>query len=573
VDNGRVDGSRFYSGRFDSSRFGGGRFLLPVVLSATFVQLLNVTVAQIAAPALQSGLDAGPGAVQLVLAGYSLAYACLLVTAARLGERHGHRRLFALGSAVFTAGTAACAAAPGPGWLIAARLVQGAGSGLVAPQVLSLIRTGVPPQRRPRALALYGATMGVASLAGPLVGGLLVDADVLGLGWRAVFLVTVPVALASLAGAALLPADRAGGGQRVDLAGAVLTALGFGALVLPCALGREAGWPWWTWACFAVAAASLTCFALTLRRRPAPLVHPAVLRDRTARRGVLLVFVFNAAVPSFTYLLFLHLQTALGYAALSAALVSAPFAGAAVLGSAAAPALSRRPGPAVLTGAALALAATALALAPLLGTGAGRRAALPVLAAGGAAFGLFTATVFARVLTGVRSTVADSVSGLLPTAQQLGGSIGVAAAGLVYFAPSAGADAAFGHAMVYEASVFVLAALVALWLGSRGPAPVRRARRALRVGRPGRAGTTHEAGTTVRAGGTEGSGVVEGAGFAEEVGPHLAGDRPVAAGRGVPAPVAPAPLPGAEDQDRVEHDDDAGQDQEDDGAHEHGEQQ
>ncbi|MEU9963556.1 MFS transporter [Streptomyces malaysiensis] len=461
----------------------GGRFLLPVVLSATFVQLLNVTIGQIAAPAIQSGLGAGPGAVQLVLAGYTLAYACLLITAARLGDRYGYRRLFVLGTAVFTVGSLTCAAAPGAGWLVAARLVQGAGSGLVAPQVLSLIRTGISPERRPRALALYGATMGVASLAGPLVGGLLLGADLFGLGWRAVFLVTVPVAVVSLAGAALLPRTRGADGQRVDWAGSALTTTGFGALVLPCALGREAGWPWWTWASFAVAAATLTCFVLTLRRRPAPLVHPSVLRDGTARRGVLLVFVFNAGVPSFTYLLFLHLQSALGYPVLSAALVSAPFAAAAVLGSHAAPALSRRLGPTVLTAAALVLAGMALALARLIGTGPGRLAALPVLAAGGAAFGLFTAAVFALVLAGVRGPAAGSVSGLLPTAQQLGGSLGVTTAGLAYFAPADGANAAFGHAMAYEAAVFVLTALIALPLRRTGSGPVR--------SRPGPPSKTH----------------------------------------------------------------------------------
>ncbi|NUH37047.1 MFS transporter [Streptomyces samsunensis] len=457
--------------------------MLPVVLSATFVQLLNVTIGQIAAPAIQSGLGAGPGAVQLVLAGYTLAYACLLITAARLGDRYGYRRLFVLGTAVFTVGSLTCAAAPGAGWLVAARLVQGAGSGLVAPQVLSLIRTGISPERRPRALALYGATMGVASLAGPLVGGLLLGADLFGLGWRAVFLVTVPVAIVSLAGAVLLPRTRGADGQRVDWAGSALTTTGFGALVLPCALGREAGWPWWTWASFAVAAVTLTCFVLTLRHRPAPLVHPSVLRDGTARRGVLLVFVFNAGVPSFTYLLFLHLQSALGYPVLSAALVSAPFAAAAVLGSHAAPALSRRLGPTVLTAAALVLAGMALVLARLIGTGPGRLAALPVLAAGGAAFGLFTAAVFALVLAGVRGPAADSVSGLLPTAQQLGGSLGVTTAGLAYFAPADGANAAFGHAMAYEAAVFVLTALIALPLRRTGSGTVR--------SRPGPPSKTH----------------------------------------------------------------------------------
>ncbi|MGW6955251.1 MFS transporter [Streptomyces chartreusis] len=451
----------------------GQRFLLPVVLSATFVQLLNVTIAQIAAPAIQSGLGAGPGAVQLVLAGYTLAYACLLITAARLGDRYGYRRLFALGTAVFTVGAVACATAPGTGWLIAARLVQGAGSGLVAPQVLSLIHTGVPSDRRPRALALYGATMGVASLAGPLVGGLLVGAHLFDLGWRAVFLVTVPVALVSLAGAVLLPPTRATDGQRVDWVGAALATTGFATLILPCALGREAGWPWWTWVSFAVAAVALAGFGLTLRHRPDPLIHPSVLRDATARRGVLLVFVFNAGVPSFTYLLFLHLQSALGYPALSAALVSTPFAAAAVVGSRVAPTLSRRLGPTALTAAALVLAATAVALAPLIGTGPGRRAAMLVLAAGGAAFGLFTAAVFTLVLAGVRGAAAGSVSGLLPTSQQLGGSIGVTVAGLAYFAPAGSANAAFAHAMAYEAAVFVLTALIALRLRRTGSTPER----------------------------------------------------------------------------------------------------
>ncbi|MDR7299822.1 MFS transporter [Haloactinomyces albus] len=447
------------------------RFLLPVVLSTTFVQLLNVTIAQIAAPAIRSGLGTGPGAVQLVLVGYTLAYACLLVTAARLGDRYGYRRLFVLGTAVFTVGSMACAAAPGAGWLIAARLVQGAGSGLVAPQVLSLIHTGVSPERRPRALALYGATMGVASLAGPLVGGLLIGADLFGLGWRAVFLVTLPVTLVSLTGATLLPRTRGTDEQRVDWVGATLATTGFGALILPCALGREAGWPWWTWASFAVAAVVLSCFVRTLRHRQDPLIHPSVLRDGTARRGVLLVFVFNAGVPSFTYLLFLHLQSALGYSALSAALVSAPFAAAAIPGSRAAPSFSRHLGPTALTVAALVLTGMAMALALLIGTGAGRVAALPVLAAGGAAFGLFTASVFALVLASVRCAAASSVSGLLPTAQQLGGTIGVTAAGMAYFAPADSASAAFGHAMSYEAAVFVLAASIALRLRRTSSGP------------------------------------------------------------------------------------------------------
>ncbi|MFC5823744.1 MFS transporter [Nonomuraea insulae] len=440
----------------------GRRFVLPVVLSATFVQLLSVTIAQIAAPAIQADLNAGPGAAQLILAGYTLTYACLLITAARLGDRYGYRRLFVLGTAVFTIGSVACACAPDAVSLIVARLVQGAGSGLVAPQVLSIIQVAIPIDRRPRAVGLFGATMGVASLAGPLIGGLLLGADLFGLGWRLVFLVTVPVALASLTGATMLPRSRGAEGQRVDGVGAVLATVGFGALVLPLTLGREAGWPWWTWAGLVVAAFALGCFAWTIPRRPDPLIHPSVFGDRTARWGVLLVFVFNAGVPSFTYLLFLHLQSALGYPAVAAALTSAPFAAAAVLGSRAAPALSGRHGPKVLTVGALVLAGMALALAPLIGTAAW--AVPPVLAVGGAAFGSFTASVFALVLARVSGTAAGSVSGLLPTAQQLGGSIGVTAAGLAYFARAPSTGAAFWHAMLYEAAVFAITALISLRL-------------------------------------------------------------------------------------------------------------
>mgnify|MGYP001439338861 CR=1 FL=1 len=436
------------------TRAPAGRAVLPVVLSATFVQLLNVTVAQVAAPSIQAGLGTGPGAVRLVLAGYTLTYACLLITAARLGDRYGYRRLFAIGTAIFLAASLACAAAPGPVWLVAARLVQGAGSGLVAPQVLSIIQVAVPERDRPRAMGLYGATMGVASLAGPLVGGLLV-----GFGWRLVFLITVPMALLSLAGAALLPAARGTGPQRVDVTGAVLVTAGFGALLLPLTLGGEVGEPWWTWAGPAASAVLLAGFALTLRR-PDALIRPSVLRDRTAPWGVTLVFVFNAGVPSFTYLLLLHLQTALGRSALAAALVSAPFAAAAIAGSRAAPALSARHGPRALTAAALALAVTAAALPPVLD---GPWAAA-LLAAGGAAFGVFTASVFALVLARVERDAAGSVSGLLPTAQQLGGTIGVALGGLAYSAVPGGS---YGYAMAYEAAVFATTALISIAL-SRG---------------------------------------------------------------------------------------------------------
>ncbi|GAB3461929.1 MFS transporter [Streptomonospora sediminis] len=449
------------------------KLVLPVVLSATFVQLLSVTIAQVAAPRIQHGLDAGPGEVRLVLAGYTLTYACLLITAARLGDRYGYRRLFTIGTAVFAIASAACAFAPTPAVLIAARLAQGAGSGLVAPQVLSIIQTALPASRRAHALGLYGATMGVASLVGPLLGGLLISADLLGMGWRPIFLVAVPVALAALVGARVLPRSRPAPGQRIDGLGAVLATVGFGALILPLALGPDAGWPPWTLGSLAGSAVVLGCFALVQRRGPDPLIHPAALRDRTARTGILLVFVFNTGVPSFTYLLFLHLQQAAGYSAPAAAAVSAPFAAAAIAGSRCAPGLARHHGPRLLTAAAAALAAVMAGLTPLVGSAPHPWAAAPLLALGGAAFGAFTASVFSLVLARAGTETTGSLSGLLPTAQQLGGSVGITLAALAYFAPAADSGAAFGHAMLYQAGVFTLTAAISLRLGRIAAGPPR----------------------------------------------------------------------------------------------------
>ncbi|TDC78334.1 MFS transporter [Streptomyces hainanensis] len=433
------------------------------------MQLLDVTIVTAAIPAL----DVGQGAAQLVLTGYTLTYAGTLITAARLGDGHGYRRLFAAGVAVFTVASAACAAAPTAQVLVACRLVQGVGSGLMAPQVLSLIQVVVEAPRRPRALGLLAATMGLASLLGPLIGAVLLE----GWGWRWIFLVNVPVGLAALVGAARwLPAARGAGRHRIDAAGAALATGGAALLILPLAVGREAGWPAWTWFCLAAAVLVLAGFVAS--QRPGggrePLLHPSVFRDRTARTGVLLVFVFNAGVPSFSYVLFLHLRSGLGYPPLAAGLTAAPFAAAAMVGGRAARALTDRWGAGASTAAAATLTLVMLVLA------AGPRWVMPPsLALGGAAFGVFTASVFALVLDRARPEAVGSVSGLLPTAQQLGGTVGVSAAGLVYHASAAGT--AFRHALLYEAAAFALAALIArrLTAGS-ARAAVTRARRARR---------------------------------------------------------------------------------------------
>ncbi|HEX4251765.1 MAG TPA: MFS transporter [Pseudonocardia sp.] len=432
--------------------------LLPVLLSGTFVQLLSVTVMQVAVPDIRRDLDAGAGVGQLVLAGYTLTFACSLITAARLGDRFGYRRLFVLGMAVFAVASVVGVLAPGAGVLVAARLLQGLGSGLFGPQILSIIQLTVAEARRPRALAYYGATMAVASLAGPVLGGVLLELDPFGLGWRAALALTVPVAVAALVFSFVLPAGRrAGASARVDLVGAVLCLSGLFLLVLPLTLGADLGWPAWVWVSLAASVVVLGAFAVSQRRVAHPLVHPSALAGRTARWGIGAVLLFNAGVPSFSLLLSLHLQGALGFGPLGTAWTITPYAVGALVGSGVSEAAARRWGAAVLAVSAGMLAVVcALAAVTIAGHGP---AFLAVLAAGGLAFGVFTASAFALVLAKVPATATSSVSGLLPTAQQLGGTIGVTLAGVVYTAPAADPPTAFGHAMIYEVAAFALAAL------------------------------------------------------------------------------------------------------------------
>ncbi|OLT00168.1 MFS transporter [Pseudonocardia sp. CNS-004] len=396
-----------------------------------------------------------------MLAGYTLTFACSLITAARLGDRFGYRRLFVVGMAVFTLASAAGAAAPGAAVLVGARLVQGLGSGLMAPQILSIIQTTVPETRRPRAMAYYGATMAVASLAGPVLGGVLLELDPFGLGWRAALALTVPIGLAALALSPVLPPapGREGARDRVDPIGAGLCLSGLFLLVLPLTLGGDQGWPAWVWVSLAAAVALLAAFVASQRRVAHPLVHPSALAARTTRWGIGTVLLFNAGIPSFILLLSLHLQGPLHLGPLPTALTITPYAVGALLGSGLAEPAARCWGARLLVVCAGALGLVSVLTAVLISApGPALWAALGV---GGIAFGAFTACAFSLVLGTVPVGAASSVSGLLPTAQQLGGTFGVALAGVAYAAAAAHPGVAFWHAMIYEAAVYALAAAAA----------------------------------------------------------------------------------------------------------------
>src|SRR4051794_29539724 len=226
-----------------------GRLAMPVLLTATCLIVLDFFIVNVALSELQRDLAAGPSALEWVVAGYGLSFAVLLLAAGRLGDRLGRRRLLAAGVAVFTAASLLCGLAPDAGTLIAARVLQGAGGALISPTVLALIGSMYAGPARARAVGHYATVMGLAAVGGQLIGGALLQADVLGLGWRAIFLVNVPVGIALLAVTPrALPESRSADAAPLDLAGIALATLALTALVLPLVDGREHGWPVWAWA-------------------------------------------------------------------------------------------------------------------------------------------------------------------------------------------------------------------------------------------------------------------------------------------------------------------------------------
>ncbi|GAA1155694.1 MFS transporter [Kitasatospora gansuensis] len=448
--------------------------LLALVLLGQFMALLDVSIVNVAVPGIRTGLGASGAALQLVVAGYTIAYAVLLITGARLGARHGYSRLFRIGLAAFTAASLACGLAPGTGWLIGFRVLQGAGAALMVPQVMSLIQRTFTGAARVRALGLYSAVLAGGMAVGQVLGGVLVSADLFGTGWRPVFLVNVPIGvLLLIASRRLLPVLPGDHGRRFDLVGLVVLAAALGLLVVPLVLGHELGWPVWGWVMLAGSAVLFGVFAVVERRIAArggqPLVPGRVLRAPGLLPAAGAVFLIMAAFAGFLFAFALHQQAALGYSALRAGLLSAPPAlgfGLSSLYWQRLPARLHRPLP------PLALATTAgayLLFGVLVSDGAdlGLGAEL-ALAVGGLAVGCAYSPLFAAALGRIDPADALDGSGVLVTVIQLGQVVGVALLGTLFLgraalpAPPAESGRALLVTVVAVAAAFVLATGFAL---------------------------------------------------------------------------------------------------------------
>jgi EmrB/QacA subfamily drug resistance transporter len=414
---------------------------LAVVLTAGFMQLVDISIVNVAIPSIQRDLDASYSQIQWVLAGYQLAFAVMLITGGRLGDIFGRKRLFMAGMAGFTLASALCGLAQSPGMLIGSRILQGLMGAVMFPQILSVIQVTFPPRERGTAFGTFGATIGLATITGPLVGGLLIQADLFGLEWRPIFLVNVPIGIVALAAAArYLVESKAPQALRPDLVGVGIVTSGLLLLVYPLVQGRELGWPLWTFLSMAAAVPVLALFAAYERRKKAadgsPLVDMALFRQRAFVAGLLVAGIFFMGIPAFFLTFSLWLQIGLGFTALHAGLTGAPFAVGSALASAASIRLAPRLGRRILSIGSLLLVVGMCGViwtVDRYGGDVHSWQLLPALFVCGLGLGCVVAPLVNVVLAGIKGQDAGAASGVLSTVQQVGGAVGVAVIGVIFF--------------------------------------------------------------------------------------------------------------------------------------------
>jgi MFS family permease len=464
---------------------GAGWLMLVVLLGGQFMALLDVTIVNVAMPTIGRSLHASGAELQLVVAGYTVSYAMLLITGARLGDLAGRRRVFTYGVGLFTLASLTCGLAPGIGVLIAARFVQGAGAAAMMPQIMSVIQVRFSGAARARALSAYTAVLSSGFVAGQVVGGALVSADLFGTGWRPVFLVNVPIGLAVLALVPrVVPADpptRAPGSapRRLDLPGLAIAVPAVFLIVLPLMLGHQENWPAWILACIAVGFLLAGVFFFTERAVAArggdPLLSLSVFRSPGLLSGLVAVFVLMITYGGWLFSFAIYLQEGRGDSAMRAGLTIAPAAVAFGLCGyfwRRLPASIHHLLPPL---GCLAGGAGYVALGLTLRSGASGGPLLQTfLVVTGVGLALGFSPLVTQALVRVPTREAADASGLLTTAIQLGQAVGVAVLGGVFLTltarglaspvhPAAVASAAIsGHGLYVTLAWAALAMVLAV---------------------------------------------------------------------------------------------------------------
>ncbi len=459
-----------------------------VVLLATFMDLLDATIVTIAAPAIAGDLGATPTQLQWMLAGYVIALGSGLITGGRIGDDYGRRRVFLGSLAAFAVASAACALATDPAMLIGTRVLQGLAAGVMIPQVFGIIRSSFDPANMAKAFGAYGAVQGLAAVAGPLVGGFLVDANLLGLGWRTIFWVNVPIAVVALIlGRWALPESANRTRTPLDVVGAAMSTMAILLVLLPLVQGRDWGWPLWGFVLMLAGILLLFGFGAfersVARRGGQPILDPALLRVPSFRAGLLASVFFFGAIGPFFLTLSIYLQTGTGRGAWQTGLVILPYAVGSIITSGLGIALAAKAGRALLVIGSLVLAASQALLWFIVRGGDDPGYGLLALSlfVGGLGLGLAAPILVNVILAGVPGRDAGSAGGLLSTVNQIGAAAGIAVLGTVFFSSlgrsSGDADqlqafgSAFAAVLPFEIAFYLVAAALMLLLPRAAAAP------------------------------------------------------------------------------------------------------
>lgn len=311
-------------------------FMFVILLVGAFLPPLDFFIVNVALPSIQNDLGTGSSAEQLVISSYATLYAVTLITGGRLGDLYGRGRMFFLGLAGFAGASLLCGLATSPWMLIAGRALQGITAAVMAPQALASVQAIFPESEKPLALSIYGAVFGMASVIGQALGGILISLNVMGMEWRAIFLVNLPIALLVVVfGIPVFKETRAAHASKLDLCGTGLSILTLGALIVPLIEGREAGWPLWAWLALAVAPVLAWLFwqyEIRLHRAGGtPLLNPAALKAPGLGRALMVALCFYA-IGVFFLLFSIYLQGALHTTPLHAGLIFLPFGAGFLLG-------------------------------------------------------------------------------------------------------------------------------------------------------------------------------------------------------------------------------------------------
>ncbi|MEV0196699.1 DHA2 family efflux MFS transporter permease subunit [Nonomuraea sp. NPDC050691] len=447
---------------------------LVVILLASFMDLLDVTIVNITLPSVRTELNASPAHLQWMLTGYTLAFALGIITGARLGDLYGYKRVFLTGIAGFTAASALCGAAPTAEVLVCARIVQGLFAAVMVPQVLSQIQLMYAPHERGGAMAAFSSLSGLAAATGPILGAVLLQADWFGQGWRTVFWINIPVGiLAFLTAAAVLPEARSTTRPRLDLTGVLISSAGLILILYPLIKGsEERPWPLWAYVSMILGVIVLAGFVRHQRRLSgrgkSPLIEVGLLRMRSVGGGLLTQFLFFLPVMGFFLTFMQLLQPGLGMTPMSSGLTILPWPIATTIaaGLGAAVLLPRLGRITVQIGlVVLALGFALLALTAGSATpGTNWLDFLPGVVVGGLGMGLTVAPLAQLTLEKIPTRHAASGSGLFNTIAQLGASVGVALFGTVFFAqvPAHAGEPTGGYASAFTATIWSSLLLLAV---------------------------------------------------------------------------------------------------------------